>query len=222
MAIGSDGSGKYWFGDTQQTIKTLARTVRHTTFSSPMMRDQRWHLTRAGILTVFVGVLALVVWQPSASADDPVGFRDIPFGASVEEVKSKMPSLLCRAAEKRELLDSFCVGDTEIADTRVNIQFWFFNGRMGSFNLSFKPDEFRLLKEAFTGRYGPPTQSESNEFKTRGGLGYVNEELTWRFKNGATARLSKYSTRSDRGSGSVLSKEYDEERRRCSEELREA
>lgn len=169
-----------------------------------------------------VTAIALFVLLPLAAyADDPTGFRDIPFGASVEEVRAKMAGLLCRQSDNRILLDHACVGETEIADTRIGVQFWFLNDRMGSFALTFKPDQFHLLKEAFIGRYGPPTQTESNEFKTRGGLSYVNEELTWRFKNGAAARLSKYASRIDRGSASVRSKEYEEERHRRAEEQRE-
>lgn len=186
------------------------------------MRTRRYRLQRQIAFGLYLATAVFFAQPPGHTfADDPVGFRDVPFGASVEDVKAKIPGLLCRPYEKRELLDHFCVGETDIADTRIGLQFWFFNNRMGSFNLSFKPDQFHLLKEAFVGRYGPPTQSESNEFKTRGSLSYVNEELTWRFKNGATARLQKYSRRSDRGSGSVLSKEYEDERNRRYEERRE-
>lgn len=159
--------------------------------------------------------------QLTADADDPKGFRDIPFGNSEEEVKAKLPGLRCGQDDERVLLDRYCAGDTEVADTRVRVQFWFFNDRMGAFALMFKPEQFSLLKEAFIGRYGPPTQRESNEFKTRGGLTYVNEELNWQFKNGTTATLSKYATRSDQGSGSVSSKEYEQERNRRADQRRE-
>jgi hypothetical protein len=175
--------------------------------------------TLAALIALFALQLPLISY-----ADDPSGFRDIPFGASMEEVKGKIPRLSCgQWGERRELLDQYCAGETEIADTRVNVQFWFFGNRMGSFALNFKLDQFRLIKEAFIGRYGPPTQSESNEFKTRGGLTYVNEELTWHFKNGANAKLSKYSTGSDQGSGSVRSQEYEDERnRRVEQQLEKA
>jgi hypothetical protein len=113
------------------------------------MRQAVWGLLMAGLALVMIGGAE---W--AFGWDEPKGFRDVPWGASVEEVQRKIPDLTCT--------DVKCAGWIWVGNIRMGV--FIDNGGEGFDNvgLSFRPDEFDKVRDIFVERYGRPTSSSAN------------------------------------------------------------
>lgn len=102
-----------------------------------------------GILATVLSILA----EPVGAWEEPIGFRNIPWGAPPSVVKEKLPDISC---------EEFCSGALTIGQVPVfgKIEFET-RGGMDSISLSFRSRDFFQVKEAFVARYGEPTSRRS-------------------------------------------------------------
>jgi hypothetical protein len=104
----------------------------------------------------------LLVTASARAAEEPTGFRDIPFGASEAQIREKYPTALCRAVAGDEQDDISCSVASTIGDVPVIVLFRLIGEptqrHMMNVVLSFKSEDFDKISQAFTDRYGPPTE----------------------------------------------------------------
>jgi len=124
--------------------------------------------------------LILVLLPLYVHAGAPTGFRDLPWGASVADIKHAFPLADCQRTKPIEealpYQDAFpyqdwdCLAETTIAEVEVTVDFSFYkvqdkrvNGLRG-YLLHFPPEGFEAIKGAFVDRYGPPYMRKGDEW----------------------------------------------------------
>lgn len=110
----------------------------------------------AGALSMVALVVAL-----TAHADEPTGFRDVPWGASEETLKFRIPTESCGAADPNtDFGTRRCKARSDITfgDVRPTAVWFFFRNNMLVAWQVASPPRFReTLASALTQRYGKPT-----------------------------------------------------------------
>jgi hypothetical protein len=102
-------------------------------------------------LTVVVAALAAMASTTSGYAwSEPADFRGIPWGASIQEAKQKIPGMVCVPAGR-------CRAFVDLGPTSVYAFMTFRQGGLDQVDLTFEERHFQQVKALFTERYGEPT-----------------------------------------------------------------
>lgn len=64
------------------------------------------------------------------------------------------------------------------------LHYSYLDGRLVGFNLSIIWRDYAALKQMVAGRYGKPAKTETAKFRTRAGVEYDGEVLTWKTPHG--------------------------------------
>jgi hypothetical protein len=126
--------------------------------------------------------------------NEPIGFRDIPFGMSLVAVQALQTQLHCEKTS--------CSGQSQVGAVGVSILMDFLNDALDAVTLSFDSQSFPTMKATFLERYGSPTHRKSTPVQNRFGAQHENEELEW---SGSEVYivLSRYGSRLDTSSASI-------------------
>lgn len=179
-------------------------------------------------------VLLLFV-ASSAYADDALEFKGLKIGSTAEELRTKYPKLICsdpKQEAKRPLnqklkkfwerkqaeADLFCestIDDRDpptalsgVAGRRIKaIDFHFIADQLMYGYASLDSLAFDDLITSLTARYGPATQKDTEDLRTRAGTKYTNTVFYWK-RAGATIRVSKYAVGLDMASYSLSADDY--------------
>ncbi|MEW6332414.1 MAG: hypothetical protein AB1560_13235 [Pseudomonadota bacterium] len=180
-------------------------------------------------------LVLLLCAASSAYADDALEFKGLKIGSTAEELRTKHPKLICsdpKQEAKRPLneklknfwerkqaeADLFCETTMDdrhpptelsgVAGHRINaIDFHFIADRLMYGYASLDSMAFDDLIVALTIKYGPPTQKDTEEIRTRAGAKFTNTIFYWK-RAGATIRVSKYVAGSDMASYSLSADDY--------------
>jgi len=124
-------------------------------------------------------VFATLVVVTSASAwNEPDTFRGVPWGASEEAAKERIPAT-CMSNPNDMFGERTCSSSFTVGDVPTKALLWFRSGGFVGVTLRFDPKRFYTIEAAFKERYGPPTSTKEDPGKTRGGLEFVNVEHEW-------------------------------------------
>jgi hypothetical protein len=124
-------------------------------------------------------VFATLVVVTSASAwNEPDTFRGVPWGASEEAAKERIPAT-CMSNPNDMFGERTCSSSFTVGDVPTKALLWFRSGGFVGVTLRFDPKRFYTIETAFKERYGPPTNTKEDPGKTRGGLEFVNVEHEW-------------------------------------------
>lgn len=180
-------------------------------------------------------LVLLLFTASSAYAVDSLEFQGLKIDSTAEELRTKYPNLICsdpkqEAARplneklknfwerKQTEADLFCeitidsrarpTALSEVAGRRIQaIDFHFIADRLMYGYASLDSLAFNDLTAALATRYGPPTQKDVEELRTRAGTKYTNTIFYWK-RAGATIRVSKYAVGLDTASYSLSADDY--------------
>jgi hypothetical protein len=153
------------------------------------------------------------------SPNEPEGYKDFKFGMTYEETREFYHPLGDRGrkqniplsrnailAEEKRLNLPF---EDSIGPVHVKVYLGFLPDRpvkpestLSSVSLSFEPKDYETLKEIFNKRYGKPTSSQQEPYKTQGGAESTNETLIWKGPH-SFIYLSRYGNRITEGSAQM-------------------
>jgi len=138
-----------------------------------------------GAVTVAILVLADGVIWSALAFNEPDGFRGVPWGTSEDALREKLGERSdhgvlwtgCDSYRPEEpwMGDRFCSGAFPLGDITVKAVYAFRANRFVRVTLIFPSRDFGRLAAIFVERYGPPTHSTQEPYKTQGGLQAVNE-----------------------------------------------
>ena len=142
-------------------------------------------MIRLAVALVLVGSIV----SSALAFKEPEGFRGVPWGASEDELRDKLGETSahgvlfdrCGAypSEQRWLGDRFCAGAFPIGGITLKAVYRFRVNRFVGVMLTFRAEDFDDLVAMFRERYGPPTTSATEPFKTQGGLEGTNQLHRW-------------------------------------------
>lgn len=142
-----------------------------------------------------IALSGLIVVSPQIAGawNEPSGFRDIPFGASEQTLKEKLPRPMCHDNNDQEVLpERYCFVSLRIGSVDASGIFYLRSDHFVNLTISFKSEVFSQIEEAFTEKYGTPLHTQDVKIKTRGGLEAVNTVMKWDGKK-VDVRLQRYA-----------------------------
>ena len=158
-------------------------------------------MTRASVVLPVLLVLRLV--SGALAFDDPDGFRGFQWGATEEQLRTNVGGW-CEdyLSADRWAGDRHCKMELEIGGIGVWARYTFRADKFVRVNLTFSSKDFEHLAAIFGERYGPPTSTIDEPYKTQGGLQSTNRSLKW---TGPTVMITiqQYGGRITEGSASL-------------------
>ncbi len=145
----------------------------------------------------------LVLFVSPVFAEEPLSFRDIKIGMTMDEVQSKLQWYDCPQGEK------YCHSNATIKGVDVNATYNF-GGKntLEMFYFSFSPDDYSILKAALIEKYGKTAKIIKRPVQNRMGASFQGEVVTWTFKSGDSIFITKYGSTLGEGIIMFESKEY--------------
>ena len=126
----------------------------------------------------------LVALSLSANASEPAWpqepkeFQGLAFGTTEREVSSKLKvdaAIACLKIEEQRT----CLHHGSVGDVKTSEIYTFDNDRLVQVHLSFKPNQYLLLRDLFVERYGKAGETWTEPFETVGGGDHTNEIHVW-------------------------------------------
>lgn len=146
---------------------------------------------------------------PPVWVQEPKGFRDLEFGATMDEAIRTIPGAECPVPAKRRkqppvmslescTVDDLFVGEIPIHDTFSKPVLVFHFNKFKYARLPFLSKYYERMKEICITNYGPPHRIESQTVQNRFGAQYQQEKLLWRGQK-ATVTLVRFNGNLDNG-----------------------
>jgi hypothetical protein len=175
-------------------------------------------LGRRASLLIALSLLALALASGASAFDDPDGFRGLPWGATEEQMRTDVGGW-CEdlSSTARWLGDRYCVVEFQIGGIDGKATYVFRRDKFVRVTLDFKSRDFDQLAAIFVERYGAPTSTTQEPYKTQGGLETTNKDLTW---TGPLVRITihRYGSRITEGWASLATRADSEEAARLRKE----
>ncbi len=152
--------------------------------------------------SVAVFLLIVLAMSSALAFNEPDGFRGMPWGTSEDDVRLKREPVKCDdyPFEQRWIGDRRCRGTFQLGDVTVTAVYKLRANRFIGVFLSFPSRDFEWVATIFGERYGPPTTSAREQFKTQGGLEATNQINRW---SGPTIEITLQRFRGDITEGSA-------------------
>jgi len=153
-------------------------------------------------------LLVMMMFQTAKWTQEPKTFRGIPIGGSMTEVKKMFPtSLTCENPSSETFICALYnayIGDENPFEF---INLFFVPDKLDQVIASFPVGRYDVLRSAFVQLYGPPHKRELSQIKTKLGIPYDQEILSWSGAN-VMVTLSRYSENVERGRLHIVTKTY--------------
>jgi hypothetical protein len=175
-------------------------------------------------MRIALASLVLFVWSAVASAEEPIGFAEFPWGTSQSQIYG-----VCQGADRRVLPPSTPYSDgtvgilchsraLQFSDGEAwNFQLYFFNGVLVGYQITPRR-EYDELRRIAVAKFGPPTKQSVGEYVNGAGARVSGETLSWTWSSGTAAELAERYDRLDSSSLIVYSKAFADAKRRGSQE----
>ena len=180
------------------------------------------------IMKTVVLVLVSGVASSALAFKEPDGFQGVPWGATEDALRDKLGETSAHGIlfagcgsytpEQRWMGDRSCSGAFPLGDITVHAVYTFRANRFFGVNLTFPSRDFARVADIFIERYGPPTSSVQESYKTRGGLAATNQINRWAGSKVAIT-LRRYGSQISDGLGSITTRAELEESARLWREL---
>lgn len=147
-----------------------------------------------GLRLTFTLVILVLLVNLQAWADEPTAFREIPFGATQDDIRAKYPAIQCRPS--RDDLHCFMDGLT-IGDAPVQVAFTLIGEprQLASVLINFPSKDYDLIKAAFVAKYGEP-------------LGRNEAGLTWEGERWEAFLMRHRKPKPEQGMAAIATKEF--------------
>lgn len=127
---------------------------------------------------------------------EPYSFKEWKLGSSIEEARSN-PAFKCENV-RSPVADVHCAQTGGLAPSIAGVDagglsLFYLRDQLATIAVRFKSADFERVSAALIERWGPPTEQRQDSVRTRAGVSYANDILTWR--NG-TSRIAarRYTT----------------------------
>ena len=183
-----------------------------------------------GLAVISAVVLALVggIVSSALAFKEPDGFRGVPWGATEDALRDKLGEASAHGVlftgcenyppEQRWMGDRSCSGAFPLADITIHAIYAFRANRFVGVTLMFSSRDFEQVVALFIERYGPPTSSARESYKTQGGLEATNQIHRWTSPKIAIM-LRRYGSHNSDGMGTITTRTELEESARLRREL---
>ena len=108
-----------------------------------------------------VPLVVLVLASQAAAWNEPETFRGVPWGASEEVAKERIPST-CRASSGPTFGERICHFEFQVGDVPAKGFLWFRSGAFVGVTFRFDAKSFHSMQATFKERYGKPTHTEGS------------------------------------------------------------
>jgi hypothetical protein len=159
------------------------------------------------------------VLAPQAYAQQ-LDFKGIPFGSDSEFVRTELyPSITdwyCAEPSKSPLLaDKTCyMGSSTYANRPVtSLRADFYGGKVGSFLMTTKPEDYAAIRATVIAKYGKPAHEANSVLSNAYGAKFQQVETSWILRGGSIS-MQRYTDTLTEGSLAVRSSEYTAELQR--------
>jgi hypothetical protein len=150
--------------------------------------------------------------------NEPDGFRGLPWGATEEQMRTNVGGW-CEdyPSTERWAGDRYCIVGFQITGIDGKATYDFRRDKFVRVNLRFESRDFDQLAAIFVERYGKPTSTTQEPFKTQGGLQTTNQVLKWTGPR-VTIMIQRYSSSTRDGAAALSTRVDDEEAARLLKE----
>lgn len=185
-----------------------------------------------------VSFVLLLCAVPNTYAVDPLEFKGLHIGATVEDLKAKYPGAIECRDPKQEAAKADYPGGKEhyeqlliLADVQCyvdwdyvrahpteldrfaghkadEIEFNFIGNRLLYAYANLYPDGFDDVASALTAKYGRATKRSNEVIQNRLGARFINTKVSWK-RAGATLELSRYTESLEYSRYSLAADNYD-------------
>ena len=165
-----------------------------------------------------------VVRRSSAtySPKEPEGYKDFKWGMTFDEIARLLGKWPTPSSETQGMHFKDSIGSVGVEVFLAFSEPVKPESKLDSVSLSFKPKDYETLKEIFIQRYGKPTSSQQEPYKTQGGAESTNETLMWKGPH-SFINLSRYGSRITDGSAMMGTNESLEAfSKKTAEEIKDA
>ncbi len=142
-------------------------------------------------------VLFLGFGRAASAWNEPTGFKGVPFGASEESIRQKLPSFECRPSVLPASPERSCSGVTDIGPVRDVVYFHFRAGKLCQITINFEREHFDVMAAGFIERYGNPTSSDDTPFRLEDGRTVPNRILQWKGQRMHVSIVKRWNRRPD-------------------------
>jgi hypothetical protein len=177
-------------------------------------------MTRRSLVVALCLLSHLAMSGDALAFNGPETFRGVPWGASEDDLRLKIGPTSehgvwwkeCKDYPdgQRWIGDRRCLGTIQLGDATVRAEYKLRANRFIGVLLSFSSRDFEWLATIFAERYGPPTTSAREQFKTLSGVEATNQIYRW---SGPTIEitLQRFSGDITEGSASLGTRKNMEE-----------
>lgn len=118
---------------------------------------------------------------PEVWHQEPVAFRNVPWGATEKEAQQILSTPMCLNIPTKipNSKARFCKGYITLGSSSVEAYYSFLNDRFVSVSGTFDSDHYTTLKLAFTEKYGQPHSAKTSVVQNRMNASFEQEELVW-------------------------------------------
>jgi hypothetical protein len=150
-----------------------------------------------------VALGCLLTLATSAAGEEPKGFLTWPWGTTKETMlkgKGSWCQFPAREAEAETTITcrQYFVGDIPVG---ITLNFLpddtlagYLNYRLAGYSMGFASESYFEIRSTAVERFGPPTSTQTLQYRMRNGVLVPGEELEWRWPNGTTATLMHQET----------------------------
>jgi len=149
---------------------------------------------------ILLALISLLAFAAPASAEEPKGFQDWPWGTSREALIEPFLRDKCRSSSeyrlytehlKDHLKSILTCSFYEIGDVTAGVMLHFEPlESLAGYTLEFK-SRYREMRQTILEKLGKPTLVTTHRYKTALGVSTTGEEMTWRWPSGTAAQLSE-------------------------------
>jgi len=166
-------------------------------------------------------IVAMIAGHAAAAENEILAFKDLPLGASEEEVLKQYPLTNCSGDPARRIcmllfssasikLRTAAGIDTDavtalrrsmtVANATVDsIFFRLYDGKLGQISMSPSANLYQKIATAFSDRYGKPDQDDVEMVTTGAGVRLENHTLAWN-RIGGRIVIHRYAGSADKSS----------------------
>jgi hypothetical protein len=132
---------------------------------------------------IVVATLCLLALTSSASAEEPKGFLEWPWGTPQETITKRFStSVQCRWSGKVGFCNKYYVRDVQVGE--LNLSF-LPNGTLTGYYMFFTPDSYLKMRITITEKFGAPTKVSPTKSATDA------SGLAWEWPSGTRAVFSQ-------------------------------
>lgn len=139
----------------------------------------------------------------------PFEFRGYQLGEPIDEEQLKNQGYPCASFPAPNAWDRLCKredlkGD-KIGETPVRIYFYLLEGKLAGIGISFKPEFYKDIVDAFSVKFGPPHEDKDEILQNTFGASFINKKTIWHTTDG-DLEIRKYGSSLSLGGADIQSK----------------